>query len=436
MGLLPAGRGVWSHNAGSFGSIMHLSSPKDPLSEPEPILRNLLKSLFAPSGSRAGNGKLLRLPPPEPDYGRALERSTRNLIQRQISLDRERAEAHILLPELLDHRPERQELLVRNDRRFQTWGALELLLDRGRGEILGSARESERLAKLALTLCGQLDGDYYGASRIEDMRARAWSCIAESRRLRSGFAGAEAALASAHEHLLAGTGDTLERALILDLEASLRCNQRRFDEAKRLLNQATEIFLENGEDQRAGLSLVNLANVHLAEGNARRALSLLQETMRRIDGEREPRLLLAARHSLIDSLIAAGRYMEARGLLIRTRPLYRQCPDGWTQSHLRWIRGKVALGFHQGADAEPDLIGAREGFLVLGSLFEAGRVALDLATLYTRQDRASDLRRLATEAQVELQACGAGFEAQAAASFVRQVEGAQQELAQAAVAFE
>lgn len=418
---------------------MRVVSPKDPFPEQEPILRNLLKSLLAPSGSRAGNGKLLRLPPSEPDYGRALERSARNLLQRQTSLNRERAEARLLLPELLAHWPERQELLVRNDRRFQTWGTLELLLDRGRGEILGNARESERLAKLSLMLCGELDGDYYGASRVEDMRARAWSCIAESRRLRSDFAGAEAALASACEHLRAGTGDTLEQALVLDLEAPLRCNQRRFDEAKRLLNQAIEIFIENGEDQRVGLSLVSLANVHLAEGNTRRALSLLQEALRRIDGEREPRLLLAARHNLIDSLVAAGRCMEARGLLIRTRMLYRQYSDGWTQSHLRWIRGKVALGFHQGADAESELLGAREGFLALGSLFEAGKVALDLAILYARQERASDLRRLAIEAQAELQACGADFEARAAASFVRQaeeIEGTHQELARAAVAFE
>jgi tetratricopeptide (TPR) repeat protein len=414
---------------------MRVVSQKGPFPEQEPILRNLLKSLLAPSGPRAGNGKLLRLRPPEPDYGRALERSARNLLQRQIALDRERAEARFLLPELLAHRPERQELLMRNDPRFQTWGMLELLLDRSRGEILENARECERLATLARILCGQLDGGYYGVSRIDDMRARAWSCIAESRRLRSDFAGAEAALASAYEHLRAGTGDTLERALILDIEAPLRCNQRRFAEAKRLLNQAIEIFIENGEDQRVGLSLVSLANVHLAEGNARRALSLLQEALRRIDGEREPRLLLTARHNLIDSLVAAGRCMEARGLLIRTRMLYRQCPDGWTQSHLCWIRGKVTLGFHQGADAESELLAAREGFLALGSLFEAGRVALDLATLYARQERASDLRRLAVEAQAELQACGADFEARAAASFVRQaeeIEGASQELARAA----
>lgn len=418
---------------------MGAGSRKDPSPEHEPILRNLLKSLLAPSGSRAGSGKLLRLPPSDPDYEQALERSARNVLQRQVSLDRERTRARALMPGLLAHRAQRQELLVRNDPRFRTWGMLELLLDRGREEILRDARESERLAELALTLCGQLDGGYYGLSRIEDMRARAWSCIAESRRLRSDFAGAEAALAGAHEHLRAGTGDTLERALILDLEASLRCGQRRFAEAKRLLNQAIEIFLENGEDQRVGLSLVNLSNVHLAEGNARRALSLLQEALRRIDGEREPRLLLAARHNLIDSLVAAGRCMEARGLLIRTRMLYRQCPDLWTQSHLRWIRGKIALGFRQGADAESELLGAREGFLALESRFEAARVALDLATLYARQERASDLRRLATEARAELQACGADFEARTAASFLRQaeeIEGAQQELARAAAAFE
>ena len=347
------------------------------------VLRDLLRSLMvsAPAG-----GRPVRLPGPVPDYGQALERSARNLLQRQAGLDRERAEAPALVERLLQHRPERQGLLVRNDRRFLTWGVLEKLLVRSRRTVPESHREAERLAELALVQSEHIDAEYYGASRIRDLRARAWSCIGESRRLRADLAGADAAFVQAHVHLRAGTRDALERAVVLDLESSLRRCQGRFDEARRLLRRALEVFVDNGEVPRAGVALVHLAAVHLAAGQPERAVPLVREALRRIGGMQEPRRLLYAQHHLIQSLLAAGRLMEARGLLIKSRPLYRQFPDAWTQSHLRWLRGKVAAGFGQIGEAETELRAAREGFLAFESLLAASQVAHDLAALEAGQE--------------------------------------------------
>lgn len=384
-------------------------------------------------------GKLLRLPRPETDYSLVLERSAANLRERQAWLDRERAESGALLGELNRHRPEKQSLVLCNDPRFRTWGLLEKLLEQSQARLPASRTESERLAELALRLADRLDPDFYGESRLEDLRARAWSYVAEARRLRSDFAGAGEAFDRAHDHLRLGTGDTLERALILDLEASLRRCERRLDEAKRLLRQAIEVFLENGEDQRAGLSLVHLAIAFRSEGEPVRALSLLQEAQRRIDGTEEPRLLLFARHHLIHSLTAAGRLMEGRGLLLKCRPLYRQFPDLCTQSHLRWLRGQIAFGFAEMPEAEADLLGARQGFLAQESRYEAGLVALDLATLYARQDRTAELREAAAAALEVFRPLDLAPEIRAAESFLRQaeeIEGAWLELRGAVGAFE
>jgi hypothetical protein len=186
---------------------------------------------------------------------------------------------------------------------------------------------------------------------------------------------------------------------------------------------------------------VSLAAVHRDEGEPLLALPLLQEALHRIDGELEPRRLLLAQHTLADCLAAAGRFMEARGTLVRARPLYRRQPDTWMQSHLRWLRGRIALGFDQPAEAEAELLGARAGFLTLGSRFEAALAALDLAVLYARQERAADLKNLAGEAAGAFAACGLAGEmreARAAMAFYRQaeeIEGAYQELARAAGAF-
>lgn len=406
------------------------------------ILLDLLKSVLFPHRPAAQQGKLVALPEPrqaEHDYSLALERSARTVRERQLVLDRERAEAGALLGELLGHLAERQMLLAGNDRRFHTWGLMELLIERAQESLLEHRPESERLGGMALAVADRLDAAYYGEARLEDMRARSWSIIAESRRLRSDFTGAGEAFDQAHEHLRAGTEDPLERALVLDLEASLRRCERRFDEARRLLRKAIEIFVENGENQRAGLSLVNLSIVYRAEGELARALAVLQEALQRIDGTEEPRLQLCAEHHLIHTLASAGRLMEARGMLLKKRPLYRRFPDAWAQSHLRWLRGQVALGFNGMAEAESELLGARQGFLALESRYEAGLVTLDLALLYARQDRTADLRQIASEALDTFRTLGLTPEVRAAESFLRQadeVEGAQRELALAASTFE
>jgi tetratricopeptide (TPR) repeat protein len=379
------------------------------------------------------------MPRPEADYSLVLERSAESLRQRQASLDRERAEAGPLFAELTRHRPERLALVLGNDPRFRTWGLLEKLLEQSQACLPASRRQSERLATLALQLADQLDPEYYGESRLDDLRARAWSYVADARRLRADFAGAGEAFDRAHDHLRTGTGDALERALVLDLEASLRRREHRIDEAKRLLRQAIEVFVENGEDQRAGRSLVHLAIAHRCEGDLVRAFSLLQEAQRRIDGLAEPRLLLFVRHHQIQTLACAGRLMEGRGLLLKCRPLYRQLPDPWTQGHLRWLRGQIALGFAEMAEAEADLLGAWRAFLAQESFYEAGLVALDLASVYARQDRAAELRDLAGPALETFRALDLGPEIRAAESYLRQaeeIEGAWLELKRAASAFE
>src|SRR6185436_1467710 len=174
---------------------------KDPR---ESTLRDLLRSLLAPSRRSLRKGKLLRLPLREADYSLALERSAARLRERQIALDRERGEAGPLFAELARHRPGQQALMVLNDPRFQTWGLLEQLLEQSQARLLASRAESELLAELALRLADQLDPDFYGESRLEDLRARAWSYVAEARRLRSDFAGAGEAFDRAHDHLRAG----------------------------------------------------------------------------------------------------------------------------------------------------------------------------------------------------------------------------------------
>lgn len=332
-----------------------------------------------------------------PDYDSCLNFDVDELRRRHQTFRQERTEAAALLSELMEATPEQQVALVEKDPRFSTWGALEALLDRSREESFEKPQRAERLGALALALADRLDDDYYGSDRIEDMRARAWASIANARRVRSDLQGAEEAFQLAFALLRDGTEDLFERAFLLDLKASLRRDQRRFDDAKRLLRRAVSIFSDLGEKHRAGRCLVNLSTVHSCAGEPEQAIPLLSDAVRWIDPMQEPRLLVCVRHNLIDFLASAGRFQEARDLFLEARALYNQFPDAWIQNRRHWVKGRIALGLGQLEEAETEMLVARDGFLAEGIPYDTALVSLELACLYAGQGRTDELRRLAGE---------------------------------------
>lgn len=333
----------------------------------------------------------------EVDYGPAIEAAEKSLLVHERTLAIERAEAPRRVIELLEHPPERREMLMRNHPRFQTWGLLECLIERAREETFTDPEEAMVLAGLALCLADCLDTTHYGAERIEDLRGRTWGYTGNARRVASDFIGAEEAFEQAFCHLRKGTGDPLERALLLDLRSSLLREQRRFDKAKHLLMRALRIYRNLGETHRAGRVLVKFSTIYEQAGTPERAIPLLYEALTLIDANREPRLLLNAQHNLITNLTEAGRFMEAHGLFIQARPLYARFPDAWTQNRRHWVEGRIARGLGQTREAEVHLLVAQGGFLAEKSIFDTALVSLDLAALYTEEMRTKELKEIAEE---------------------------------------
>jgi hypothetical protein len=159
----------------------------------------------------------------------ALAETARTVAECEAAMERERDEAPGLFLELLDQPAE--TLLSEGATRFHTWGVFELLVERSLEVTIQDPARGETLGMLALRLSDRLDADRYGAERIADLRARAWGYIGNSRRTRFDFAAAEEAFQTAKSILKQGTGASLERAILLDLQASLRRAQRRFDDA-------------------------------------------------------------------------------------------------------------------------------------------------------------------------------------------------------------
>ena len=372
------------------------------------------------------------------DYERAITAAEWRCMIQARALAAERAEASARLAELMEQPAERREMLMRNHRRFQTWGLLEHLIGYAWEQCFVDPLVAEGSAQLALRLADVLDEDFYGAERIEDLRARAWGFVGNARRIRFELDGAEEAFEIALDYLRHGTGDILERAFHFEFRAALLRAQRRLAEAERMLRRALRIYHELGETHRIGRALVSLSVGYEMMGTAERSIPLLQRAVELIDLEQDPRLLWGAHHNLITALAETGRFMEAQGFFIQARPLYARFSGGHFLNRRHWVAGKIARGLGQIREAEAHLRAARQGFIALGAADDGALVSLELATLYAEQKRTTELKRIAEETLAVFSSRQIHREALAAFSFLHQAalaERASLELVSGVAAF-
>ncbi len=352
------------------------------------------------------------------NYEPALENAAKETVSLEKAYARERAEAPSLYAELIQHPVERRTLLVRNCPRFQTWGLCETLLYRSREQNFQDPVLGERLALLAVEVLDHLELSSYGSEPLEDLRARAWSYVGNARRVQTDFQGAEEAFAFAFAFLKMGTGDPLEKAMLLDLKASFLTKRGQFPKALGLLRRAMAIFLEVDETHRAGRALVKMSMAHAMSGAPEKGIPLLYRALTLIDAAREPRLLLVAWHNLIDDLTETGQFMEAQKLLVKAKPLYLAQP--WSRDFRRWTGGKIARGLGQLDRAEALFLSARSGFLAGSAAYDLALVSLELSSLYAEQERMADLKRIAEETVSFFSSRQVHREALAALSYWRQ----------------
>jgi tetratricopeptide (TPR) repeat protein len=213
-------------------------------------------------------GGLLSWRPSAKAVGRAIDGVLSSFRSRIQSAARERAEAPVLLAELLGQRPERREMLARNSRRFRSLALCGLLLDRAHEVSVDAPNLGERLAGLALALVDGLDAGWYTPRVLADARGRCWTLRGNCRRIAADFPGAEEAFRQAAAELRQGTWNPMEKAQLLVYRAFLRQAQQRPEEAAALFRRTVSIFLSAGDPHRAAESIVWLAEVEQPAGEA------------------------------------------------------------------------------------------------------------------------------------------------------------------------
>ncbi|HET9212093.1 MAG TPA: hypothetical protein VFR03_16950, partial [Thermoanaerobaculia bacterium] len=288
--------------------------------------------------------------------------------------------------------------LLRVDPAFHNWALGEVLIEESRTSLGSDLDRARELADCAAIVAGALEPkSTFGGALINDLQARAWGARGEVLRRLADLRGAGEAFAAADGFIVQGTGDPLEEAGLLELKAALCRDQSRTQEARCMLDDAAAVYRRYRDFHLLGRVFIQKGCVHAQAGEWAAAADWLRKGLSLIDPERDRRLDLAARCCLMLYLTESGRAREARFLLKASRAEMLRHGTPWLLARLRWLEGKIydALGFP--AEAERALIDARQGFLDLKAELNAAAVSLDLAVLYTAQERAAEVRGLATE---------------------------------------
>jgi tetratricopeptide (TPR) repeat protein len=309
----------------------------------------------------------------------------------------ERHEAPALLDELLGRPWEEWPVLFRLDRRLQTVAVCELLIEQSFEEGFRDAARAIELADRGLLLAGLLEGESYGRAVVQDLQARAWAYLGNARRIALDLAGAAEAFARAERLAEGGSADPLEEARILDLRASLLSDQGCFEQAAELLDVVIDIYDDVHEPHHKGRAMISQGRCLGYAGWPEEAIRQIRKGLGLVDWDREPRLVLVARHNLAWFLNDCARADEARRLLERFRHSYRELPGFFIELRLAWLDGRIAARLGRFDEAEPALREVRRRFLAGGNGYDASLVTLDLAHLYLEQGRTTEVRTLATE---------------------------------------
>lgn len=298
---------------------------------------------------------------------------------------------------LLAQPPEARMESIRNAATdFRNPVLVELLLDRYWERLARRPEEALHLAQLAREIALRVPVERYGHWLRRDLCLRSRACEANTLRAMGDLKAADGQMTRILTEL-EQSPEPLLRAEIYSFAASLRKDQRRFDEAAEMLDRALQIYREVNDSAKAAGVLVNRANLMYKQGEADRAIEQIREALSLLDVQEHPRLALGAGHNLATYLCERGDYEMAQAVLDSHADLYRRHSDFYIRLRKLWLEGLIAQGTEEPEEAERRLLEAREGFVRRELGYDAALVNLDLALLYTEQGRSADVRRLAEE---------------------------------------
>jgi len=356
----------------------------------------------APDEARAFFAAMLserdRPPRYSPDvYSEALDAVAERLSEEGSRLDGERVTAPSLLAEIEPYPPSRQQLILRNSARFQTWGFAEYLVEESRRTCTEEPNRAENLALLASDVADCLPADGFRLRIINDLRAEAWSFAGNCRRIKGELSAARIAFDHADEFLAIGTGDALERARCYELKAALLREQEQFLEARRLLELSVSVYRTAEERKLEARALLGLSKLYADLGEVEGNLPIVERATKLLREDGDHYLELIAKMQLAFYLKECARSSEAAALLPELRRMSAAHGNRLDRLRLLWLEGSICQALGQIELAEEVFNQARAGYAAASMGYEVALISLDLAALYLESGRTAEVKELAAQ---------------------------------------
>ena len=293
---------------------------------------------------------------------------------------------------LAGQKPERQAEIL-GETTVTSAALFNLLIEKSREIGRSRPKQGIQTAELALASLEALVRRAGDEKLFVSLKAQGWTRLANARGLAGDLRNAELGFDEAERLLEAGGRQPAVEAEVLAYKASLRRDQRRFLEARELLERARTACPDDKSDLKAKILLIQ-ASVRFEEGNPTAAIPFLEEALPLAVKSDDAILRLAIYHNLVATYSEAGWFQKAVKLLPVAKQLSQDYGTGYNKIRFNWLEGLVARGLGELEGAETALQGARDAFSEMGDGFNTALVSLDLADLYSRQNRTADLASL------------------------------------------
>jgi tetratricopeptide (TPR) repeat protein len=331
------------------------------------------------------------------DYQRAIG----NALERALAVA-DRAQklppARLLLSEL-DRQPAlRRETLARNHPRYRSIDLVEILAERSFSQRFKDHAAMLCDARVAVLLAAGLDSAVPGGSeRATDASFRAWAYYGNALRVVGRLAEANGAFSRAMPYVDSGSCAPEVEALAYDLLATLRKDERRFDEAAVLLEGSARIYRNLKRRDKLGRTLLNGATNAFYAGKSCQALEILLEASALIDAEREPTLAISAVLTAVRCYLDEDQPDQALSIFLVGQDLFQTDSNPLLSLKISWIEGQLLAALGHLEAARNLLERVRNGYIERKFHFHVALAALDLALVLTQMGRFGEVRSLISQ---------------------------------------
>jgi len=309
----------------------------------------------------------------------------------------------------------KRRLLVEGAQAYRDWLLCVRICKESETTAADDPSEALHLAELAVFVAQRVPGTEAWRSRLQGWCTGA---LANAQRVGSTLPRSEATFGRVWRLWRAGKDEAglLSDAYLLDLEASLRRDQRRFARALRLHEDAMKL----ARPVERGSILLNKSATLEEKGDLELAFRTLGQAAAVIDGERQPRLRWVLCFNQAAVLIRLGRAAEAAPIVREVRTLAERLGNRIDLIKTTWLEGNLLAGLSRRQEAVEALEKTRRDLDAEELPYDYALASLDLALVYREEGRFPEIAALAAEILTIFEAQGVQREALAAVILLRE----------------